>query len=145
MKIALGSDHGGFELKEGIKAFLSSRGYDVVDVGTNSSDSCHYPEFALKCANLVKDGECQFGVIVCTTGEGIAMVANKVSGIRAGIGYNDEVAQLMREHNDANIITFGAKYTTLDDALRRILIFLNAEFQGGRHAKRVEMIKKLDK
>ena len=145
MKIAIGSDHGGFLLKEDLKKYLLDNGYEVEDVGTYSLDSCHYPEFAIKCANLVKDGKCKFGVVVCTTGEGVTMAANKIKGIRAGLAYNVEVARLMREHNDANVITFGAKYTTKDEAISRLKEFLNAEFLKGRHEIRVQMIKDLEK
>ena len=145
MKIAIGSDHGGYKLKEGLKEYLARKGYDVVDVGTYSTASCHYPEYGAKCAKLVSDGVCQFGIVVCTTGEGITMAANKVRGVRAGLAYNVEVAQLMREHNDANVIGFGAKFTTLEEAVERTDAFLNAKFSAGRHATRVEMLNKLDK
>ena len=145
MKIAIASDHGGFELKEGLKQFLVNNHYDVVDVGTYSKDSCHYPEFAVKCANLVKDGLCKYGFIVCTTGEGVAMAANKIKGIRAGIAYNEETARLMREHNDANVMTLGAKFTSLEEAEARVDAFLKSRFQEGRHAIRVQMIKDLEK
>ena len=145
MKIAIGSDHGGYKLKEGLKEYLASKGYDVVDVGTYSNASCHYPEFAIKCANLVKDGIATFGVVVCTTGEGVIMTANKIKGIRAGLAYNVDVARLMREHNDANVIGFGALFTSLDEAKERMDAFLNARFAGGRHAIRVQMIKDLEK
>ena len=145
MKIAIASDHGGFDLKESLKKYLVDNGYEVKDVGTYSKDSCHYPEFAVKCAELVKNKECRFGIIVCTSGEGVAMAANKVKGIRAGIGYNATVSRLMREHNDANVITFGAKFTSLKQAIARTNAFLKAEFQGGRHATRVQMINDLEK
>ena len=145
MKIAIASDHGGFDLKEELKQYLVKKGIDVVDVGTNSKESCHYPEFAIKCANKVKNNECKFGIIVCTSGEGVAIAANKIKGIRAGIGYNATVSRLMREHNDANVITFGAKFTTLKQAISRTEAFLKAEFQGGRHAERVRMITDLEK
>ena len=145
MKIAIASDHGGFDRKEELKEYLTKKGFDVVDVGTYSKDSCHYPEFAIKCAKLVQKGECKFGIIVYTSGEGVAITANKVKGIRAGIGYNTTVSRLMREHNDANIITFGAKFTTLKQAIARTEAFLSAEFQGGRHAIRVQMMNDLDK
>ena len=145
MKIVIASDHGGFDLKEELKQYLVKKGFDVVDVGTNSKQSCHYPEFAVKCAEQVKDGKCKFGIIVCTSGEGVAIVANKIKGIRAGIGYNTTVSRLMREHNDANVITFGAKFTTLKQAIARTEAFLKAEFQGGRHAERVQMISDLEK
>ena len=92
MKIAIGSDHGGYDLKEQLKYYLTKNGYEVIDVGTYSKDSCHYPEFAIKCARQVSDGVCQFGVIVCTTGEGVTMAANKIKGIRAGLAYNTDVA-----------------------------------------------------
>lgn len=145
MKIAIASDHGGFDLKEELKEYLINNGAEVTDVGTYSKESCHYPEFAVKCAEEVKNGRCQFGIIVCTSGEGVAIAANKIKGIRAGIGYNATVSRLMREHNDANVITFGAKFTTLKQAIARVNAFLKAEFQGGRHAQRVQMIKDLEK
>ena len=145
MKIAIASDHGGYSLKEGLKEYLASKGYDVVDVGTYSNASCHYPEFAIKCANLVKDGIATFGVVVCTTGEGVVMTANKIKGVRAGLAYNADVARLMREHNDANVIGFGALFTSLDEAKERMDAFLNARFAGGRHEIRVQMIKDLEK
>ena len=145
MKLAIASDHGGFDLKEEVKEYLIKKGIDVIDVGTYSKDSCHYPEFAVKCAKKVQSGECQFGIIVCTSGEGVAIAANKIKGIRAGIGYNATVSRLMREHNDANVITLGAKFTTFKQAVTRIEAFLKAEFQGGRHATRVQMINDLEK
>jgi ribose 5-phosphate isomerase B len=145
MKIAIGSDHGGYELKEGLKQYLANKGFDMVDVGTYSTQSCDYPEFGAKCAKLVADGECRYGIVVCTTGEGIVMAANKVKGVRAGLAYNVEVARLMREHNDANVIGFGAKFTTLEEASERVDTFLATEFAGGRHSKRVEMLNNLDK
>lgn len=145
MKIAIASDHGGFELKEQLKKYLEDNKYDIVDVGTYSLDSCHYPEFAVKCAKKVQSGECQFGIIVCTSGEGVAIAANKIKGIRAGIGYNTTVSRLMREHNNANIITYGAKFTSLKQAIARTNAFLKAEFAGGRHAIRVQMINDLQK
>ena len=145
MKIAIGSGHGGFDLKEDLKKYLLKNGYEVEDVGTYSLDSCHYPEFAFKCANLVSDGSCRFGVIVCTTGEGVVMAANKVKGIRAGLAYNVDVSRLMREHNDANVIAFGAKYVSTDEAIARLDAFLNAKFLEGRHQIRVQMIKDAEK
>ena len=145
MKLAIASDHGGFELKEQLKDYLINKGFDVDDVGTYSTDSCHYPEFSIKCAKKVQSGECQFGIIVCTSGEGVAIAANKIKGIRAGIGYNATVSRLMREHNDANVITFGAKFTSLKQAIARTNAFLKAKFAGGRHATRVQMINDLEK
>ena len=145
MKIAIGSDHGGYDLKEQLKYYLTKNGYEVIDVGTYSKDSCHYPEFAIKCARQVSEGMCQFGVIVCTTGEGVTMAANKIKGVRAGLAYNVDVARLMREHNDANVMSLGAKFTTFKEASERLDAFLNAKFLEGRHAIRVQMINNLDK
>ena len=145
MKIAIGSDHGGFLLKEDLKNYLFEKGFDVIDVGTYSLDSCHYPEFAIKVGNLVREGTCKFGVIVCTTGEGVVMTANKIKGVRAGLAYNTDVARLMREHNDANVIAFGAKYVNTEEAIARLNKFLDAKFLEGRHQIRVQMIKDLEK
>lgn len=141
LKIAVGSDHGGLDYKNEIANYLKSKGYEVFDVGTNSHDSCNYPVFGFAAANLVASGECDYGVIVCTSGEGISIAANKVKGIRCGIGYNDEVTKLMRQHNDCNMIAFGQKFMDLSDVLRRVDIFLSTPFEGGRHAVRVDMIK----
>ena len=140
MKISIGSDHGGLEYKKAIKEHLLQQGYEIVDVGTFSKDSCHYPIFGIAAAKRVASGECDFGIVVCTSGEGIMMAANKVKGIRCGLGYNDEVSHLMREHNDANMIAFGQKFMELEDVLKRVDIFLNAKFEGGRHQTRVNLI-----
>lgn len=145
MKIAVGSDHGGLEYKNQIAKHLKELGHEVIDVGTYSLDSCHYPLFGAEVARKVSSGECKFGVVVCTSGEGIAMAANKIKGVRCGIAYNDEVARLMRQHNDANVIAFGQKFMDLDDVLRRVDIFLATEFEGGRHQIRVDMISELEK
>ena len=145
LKIAIGSDHGGVDQKNAVVDYLKNKGYEVTDVGTNSHDSCHYPFFGKAVAELVSQGKCDYGVVICTSGEGICMTANKVKGIRCGIGYNDEVSRLMRQHNDANVIAFGAKFMSDEDVKRRIDIFLNTEFEGGRHQLRVDMIKELEK
>ena len=145
MKIAIGSDHGGYDLKEQLKYYLTKNGYEVIDVGTYSKDSCNYPEYAIKCARQVSEGVCRFGIVVCTTGEGVTMAANKVKGVRAGLAYNADVARLMREHNDANVMTLGAKFTTFKEASERLDAFLNAKFLEGRHAVRVQIINNLDK
>ena len=139
LKIAIGSDHGGFAYKEAIKKHLEGK-YEVVDVGTFNEESCHYPQFGIAAAKLVGSGECQFGIVVCTSGEGIMISANKVKGVRCAMGYNDEVSALSRQHNNANMIAFGQKFMALEDVLRRIDIFLSTEFEGGRHATRVQMI-----
>jgi len=144
LKISVGSDHGGLEYKNEIKNHLIKQGYEVTDVGTNSKESCHYPHYAEAAAQLVASKVCDFGILVCTSGEGVAITANKVKGIRCGIGYNDEVTRLMRQHNDCNMIAFGQKYMNLPDVLRRADIFLTTPFEGGRHAIRVEMIKEIE-
>lgn len=140
MKIAIGSDHGGFELKEQIRRYLSSKGHEVIDFGTDSAESCHYPIYAQAVANSVSTKESEYGIVVCTTGEGVCMAANKFKGVRCGIGYNDEVSRLMRAHNDANVISFGARFTSLEQAITRVELFLNTPFEGGRHQIRVNMI-----
>jgi ribose 5-phosphate isomerase B len=139
LKIAIGSDHGGFAYKEAIKKHLEGK-YEVIDVGTHSEESCHYPQFGIAAAKLVGSGQCDFGIVVCTSGEGIMISANKVKGVRCAMGYNDEVSALSRQHNDANMIAFGQKFMALEDVLRRIDIFLSTDFEGGRHATRVQMI-----
>lgn len=145
LKIAIGCDHGGVDYKDELVKFLKENGYEVKDVGTNSHDSCHYPVYGEAVARAVATKECDFGIVVCTSGEGISMAANKVKGVRCGIGYNDEVSKLMRQHNNANVISFGAKFMELEDVKRRTLIFLNTEFEGGRHAIRVGMIEDIEK
>lgn len=144
MRIVVASDHGGFEYKNEIKAHLEKQGHDVFDVGTFSSESVHYPIYAVAAARKVALGEVDLGVVICTSGEGVMMAANKVKGVRAGIGYNDEVSRLMREHNDANVIAFGQKYMALEDVIRRVDLFIKAPFEGGRHKERVDLIKKTE-
>lgn len=145
MKIAIGSDHGGLEYKNAIKEHLKTKGYTVIDVGTNSKDSCHYPIFGAEVAKKVSSKECDYGVVVCTSGEGISIAANKIKGVRCGIAYNDDVARLMRQHNNANVISFGQAFMSLEDVLKRVDIFLNTEFEGGRHQTRVDLISDLEK
>ena len=145
MKIAVGCDHGGLEYKNAIAKHLKEQGHEVVDVGTYSLDSCHYPVYGEAVARKVASKECDFGVVVCTSGEGIAISANKVKGVRCGIGYNDEVSKLMRQHNDANVISFGQKFMSLEDVLRRVDIFISTSFEGGRHKTRVDMISEIEK
>ena len=145
LRIAIGSDHGGVDQKDEVVKYLKSKGYEVVDVGTNSHDSCHYPVFGAEVAKRVANKDCNFGIVICTSGEGICMAANKIKGVRCGIGYNDEVSCLMRQHNDANVIAFGAKFMDTKDVIRRIEIFLSTEFEGGRHQTRVDMISELEK
>lgn len=140
MKISIGSDHAGYAYKEEIKKYLTKKGYEMIDVGTNSTDSCDYPDFGKEAAKKVASGEATYGIVVCSSGEGITIAANKIKGIRCGLAYDDDVARLMRQHNNANMIGFGANFMKLEDVLRRIDIFLSATFEGGRHERRVNKI-----
>src|SRR5574344_812356 len=140
MKIALGCDHGGYLAKEEVKKYLTSKGYEVKDVGTYSTESTNYAEYGLKAAELVASKECELGVVICSSGEGISIAANKVKGIRCGIAYNDTVAGLIRQHNNCNMIAFGAKFMETKDILHRIDIFLATPFEGGRHVARINTI-----
>ena len=140
MKIAIGSDHAGYERKEEVKKHLEEKGYEVIDVGTHSLDSCDYPDFGIECAKKVASKEAEFGVLVCSSGEGIMIAANKIKGIRAGLAYNDDVARLIRQHNNANMIAFGASFMNKEEVLRRVDIFLATPFEGGRHERRVNKI-----
>ncbi|MBQ2330384.1 MAG: ribose 5-phosphate isomerase B [Oscillospiraceae bacterium] len=140
MKIALGCDHGGFELKEKIKAHLIEKGYETEDFGCYSKDSVHYPEFGAKAARAVQSGECERGIVVCTTGIGISISANKVRGVRCALCSDSWSAEMTRRHNDANMLALGAGVVGANLALRIVDTFLNTEFEGGRHAVRVGMI-----
>lgn len=140
MKIVVGADHGGFELKNAISAHLLQLGHEVIDVGTFSKESCHYPLIAFEAGEHVANGDARFGFIVCTTAEGIMIAANKVKGVRAAIGYSDNVSQKSRSHNDANMLAFGQGEMAVEDVLRRVDLFLATPFEGGRHATRVKLI-----
>lgn len=140
MKIVVGSDHAGYDYKIEIKKHLEKLGHQVEDVGTYSKDSCDYPIFGRAAAEKVAKKEAEFGILVCSSGEGIAISANKIKGVRCGLAYNDDVARLMRQHNDANMIAFGQSFMELEDVLRRVDIFLATEHEGGRHARRVSEI-----
>lgn len=139
MKICIGSDHGGFVLKEKVRHYLESK-YEVIDMGCYSEERCDYPVFAKKVASAVQNQECDFGILICTTGIGVSIVANKFKGVRAALVTNEDVASLSRNHNNSNVICLGAKYTSYDDAIKYIDIFLNATFDGGRHERRVAQI-----
>ena len=145
MRIAIGCDHGGYDQKLEVIKHLKNKGYEVIDVGTDSKESCHYPLYGAAVGRAVANKEADFGIVICTSGEGISIAANKIKGIRCGIGYNDEVAALMRQHNNANVISFGAKFMKTEDVIRRIDIFLSTEFEGGRHQTRVDLISDLEK
>ncbi|MEJ5368245.1 MAG: ribose 5-phosphate isomerase B [Bryobacteraceae bacterium] len=137
MKLALGADHAGFALKETLRRELEAAGHEVVDFGTNSAESTDYPDYARKVARAVSSGECERGILVCFTGVGMSMAANRIPGVRAALGFNSDVVELTRRHNDANILALGAKYTSPAQALERVRIFLETPFDGGRHERRV--------
>ena len=142
--IAIGSDHGGFELKNEIKKHLEARGFEVKDYGTYSKESVDYPDIAKAVCEPVVAGEAEFGVLVCGTGIGISIAANRHKGIRAAILYSDDVARLAREHNNANIIAFGARIVGLELAKDIVKAYLDAEFLGGRHQVRIDMIHEIE-
>jgi len=144
MKIAIGSDHAGFTLKEGIRELLRGKGYEVEDFGTTSDESTDYPDFAAAVARAVAAGAAARGILVCSTGVGMSIAANKVRGIRAALGVNPDEVALSRAHNNANVLTMGAKYTDLSTAGELIDIFLATKFDGVRHARRVGKIMALE-
>lgn len=140
MKISIACDHGGYNLKLDVISHLKELGHDVIDCGCNSLDSCDYPDFAHEAAKLVENGSCERGIVICTSGEGVSICANKHNGVRCGLIYNHEVAKLTRLHNNVNMIAIGAKFTPVEDALKYVDAFLETEFEGGRHIRRVEKI-----
>ena len=143
--IALGSDHGGYSLKEHIKAYLEGKGLAYKDFGTHSTDSCDYPEFGRAAAESVASGECERGIVVCTTGIGISITANKVKGIRCALCADPLSAELTRRHNNANMLAMGAGMIGPNLAERIVDVFLTTDFEGGRHARRVSQIMDMEK
>jgi ribose 5-phosphate isomerase B len=144
MKIVLGCDHGGFGLKAKIVDHLKEKGYEVLDVGTYSTDSCNYPDYAHKVCEVIQRGECPLGILICGTGIGMSMAANKHTGIRAAVCENVFSARMTRMHNDANILCLGERVIGPGLACDLIDAFLGAEFLGDRHTARVNMLKELD-
>lgn len=140
MKIAIGSDHAGFELKEKIIAYLKLQNIVVIDKGCYSLDRADYPDAAHAVALSVINKEVTFGILMCGSGNGINMTANKHSGIRSALCWNSEIAALARQHNDANILTLPARYINFEDAVKCLDAFLNEQFEGGRHADRINKI-----
>ena len=140
VRIALGADHAGFELKERLKAHLREKGHETLDLGTNSTESVDYPDFGLAVGKAVAEGRAERGVLACGTGIGIAIAANKVTGIRAGVPNDLFATRLMREHNDANVLAFGARQTAAPLAEAMLDLFLETPFAGGRHERRVKKL-----
>lgn len=144
MRIAVACDHGGFVQKDAIVEHLKSLGHEVFDLGTNSEDSVDYPDFADCAARMVSRGEAERAVLICGTGIGIAMTADKVPGVRATPVQTVKFAELARQHNNANVIGLSGRFVSLEDNLKLVDTFLTTEFEGGRHAKRVEKIMRED-
>lgn len=140
MKIAVASDHAGFEMKDFIAKSLLQKGFDVLDLGTSDCSSVDYPTYADKMAANILARKADLGILVCGTGIGISIRANRHKGIRAALLYSDEVAQMAKQHNDANVIVFGGRTMDKNDVLRRIDIFLNTQFEGGRHQRRIDLL-----
>lgn len=140
LPIAIGCDHAGYEYKAALAQWLQEKGYTVKNFGTDSPDSVDYPDFAHPTASSVEKGETAFGILLCGSANGVAITANKHQNIRAGLCWENEVASLVRKHNDANIICIPARFVSIDAAKEMIETFINTEFEGGRHANRVNKI-----
>ena len=141
LSIVMGSDHAGFNHKEAIKAMLSDAGFDIHDVGTHSTESTDYPDFVHPACEMIESGTCDLGILVCGSANGVAMTANKHQDIRAAICWNTELAELARQHNNANMICLAERFIPLEDAKSIVNSFLEAQFEGGRHERRVNKIK----
>ena len=145
MRIALASDHAGYAEKERLKPLLTDLGVEFDDLGTVSEDSVDYPDYAKKVADQVAKGRVEQGVLVCGSGTGMAITANKVPGVRAAVAWSEETARLARQHNDANVLAIGARTTPPTDIPKIVRAWFSADFEGGRHAARVEKISELEK
>jgi len=137
MKIAIGADHAGFLLKEDLRRELEAAGHEVADFGTHSAESTDYPDYARRVAEAVATGACERGILICFTGIGMSIAANRVRGVRAALACNTDAVELTRRHNDANVLTMGAKYLNKARAMEYVKIFLQTPFEGGRHERRV--------
>ncbi len=144
MKIAMAADHGGYELKNILKDYLTEKGNDIIDFGTNSPESVDYPDYALLCAKEVVGKNVDFGILVCGTGVGISIAANKVKGIRCALCPSPEIAALTKEHNNANIISLGGRFTSPEYAKEIVDAYMSAEFAGDRHLKRINKISDIE-
>jgi len=140
MKISIGNDHAGYELKADIVNFLHEKGIDTINFGTNDADSVDYPDFAHAVMQSLTTEETELSILICGTGNGIAMTANKWNGVRAALCWKPEIAILARQHNDANVLCLPARFLETDEALNIVEVFLETEFEGGRHQKRIDKI-----
>jgi len=143
-KIAIGSDHAGFRLKEFVKKLLQEKGFEVIDVGTYSEERCHYPEYAKKVAQMVSNGEVPRGILVCGSGIGMSIVANKFKGVRAALCHNIYSAKFSRLHNDSNVLCLGGRVTGEDLTREIVETWLNTPFEGGRHSERLGIISQIE-
>ncbi len=140
MKIAIGADHAGYNLKEQLIPVLKGLNCEIIDVGTHSSESVDYPDFAHPVAKSVEEKECAFGILICGSGNGVNITANKHQGIRSALCWNVEISKLARQHNDANIIALPARYIGFKEASEMVEVFISTPFEGGRHSNRVDKI-----
>ncbi|MCH5147130.1 MAG: ribose 5-phosphate isomerase B [Clostridiales bacterium] len=145
MKIAIACDHGGLNLKNTVKKYLEDNGYEVLDFGTDSTASCDYPDHALPAAEAVASGKCERGIVICSTGIGVSIVANKVPGVRCAHCHDSYCAEFTRLHNNSNMLALGEKVVGAGYALKIVETFLKTEFEGGRHQRRVDKITEIEK
>lgn len=143
MKLAIGADHAGYYLKEQVKEFLKSKNIDFKDYGTFKIESCDYPEYAYKVGQSIVNGEADLGILICGTGIGMSITANKIKGIRAALVHDEQTAKLSRQHNDANVLCMGGRILSEEEALKIVDVWLNTSFEGGRHEKRLKLINQL--
>ena len=143
MKIAIASDHAGYEFKEELKKYLNELGFDYKDYGTHNSESVDYPDYAVEVAKAISSKDYRFGILICGTGIGMSIAANKILGVRAAVCESLESARYARLHNDANILCLGARIITIEKAKEITKIFFDTEFEGGRHSKRIQKIHQL--
>lgn len=144
MKVAIGSDHAGYEYKEMIKKYLEEKGFEVIDKGTYSNERTDYPIYAEKVAKAVANGEVDRGILICGTGIGMSITANKIKGVRASLCPNDFMAKMARKHNNSNILCLGQRVVGTDHALSIVDTFFSTEFEGGRHQKRISLISEIE-
>lgn len=142
--IVIGSDHGGLEMKEALKAVLSGRDMTLSDLGTDNGDSVDYPDFAEKVAGAVSRGEAELGILVCGTGIGMSIVANKFPGVRAALATDEFMAQMAKEHNNANILVLGGRVLSIEQATRMVNVWLDTAYEGGRHQRRLDKISQVE-
>lgn len=140
MKVGMASDHAGFELKAALKEYLSAKGYEVLDYGTDSGESVDYPDFAHPLADAVESGTVSFGIAICGTGNGICMTANKHQGVRGALCWIPEIAALAKQHNNANVLAMPARFISVEQAKEILDAYMNASFEGGRHQRRIDKI-----